>query len=146
MSVSLHRGRKVEDNDSQQYGSRWVVGYYVRLSAYKGGKQCISHRIYNGYAEMDCGDLYPDWWNVDPDTVSRFTGKRDHCNQDIFEGDIVYIRCEDEYGVVAWDEDTARFTITHEGVCSDFDNYYGTDLEVVSNIFDEPCFMKGDDE
>lgn len=143
MSISLHRGRKVEDNGPQRPGSRWAVGYYVRLSAYKGKKQYTSHRIYNGYAEVDGGDFYPDWWNVDPNTVSRLTGKNDRAGQSIFEGDIVYIRSEDEYGVVEWDSDTARFTIIHEDVCSDFDNYYGTDLEVVSNIFDDPCFMEG---
>lgn len=38
----------------------------VRLYDYEGN---VSYRIYPGYAETDCGDFYPDWDEVDPDTV-----------------------------------------------------------------------------
>lgn len=48
------------DNDEE------IEGYYVRLHDHKGN---VSHRIYTGYAESDCGDFYPDWFEVDPKTV-----------------------------------------------------------------------------
>ena len=42
----------------------WVEGYYVCLNG-------TQHRIYNGYAETDCGNYYPDWYEVIPETVER---------------------------------------------------------------------------
>lgn len=63
----------------------WVEGFYARIYDSKGN---VSHRIYPGYAESDCGEFYPEWFEVDPDTVGQYivcdkNGKR------IFEGDII---------------------------------------------------------
>ena len=83
----LFRG-KCKDN------GEWVEGYYVRLFDDKGN---ISHRIYHGYAETDCGDFYPDWFEVDPNTLCQYTGTTEFVmtdksfNEPLFEGDIVEI-------------------------------------------------------
>lgn len=45
------------------------------------------------------------------------------------------IRTE-EKGVIKWDEDAARFIISSDSVDADFDNYWGKDLEVIGNIYD----------
>lgn len=44
----------------------WVTGYYLCLN----GNQ---HRIYTGYAEVDCGEYYPDYHEVVADTVKQCT-------------------------------------------------------------------------
>lgn len=64
----------------------WFEGYYVHLTDQKGRE---SHRIYTGYAESDCGEYYPDWFEVDPATVGRFAGLEDRNGKRIFEGDLV---------------------------------------------------------
>ena len=46
---------------------KFVDGFYVRLN----GKE---HRIYDGYAETDCGNYYPVYYQVDPETVGQYTG------------------------------------------------------------------------
>lgn len=76
--MGLYRGKRVDNGE-------WVEGYYVRLFDGKGN---VSHRIYNGYAETDCGEFYPDWFEVDPDTVGECTGLQAN-GKLIFEGDIV---------------------------------------------------------
>ena len=74
---------------------------------------------------------------VQPETVGQFTGLVDKNGLKIFEGDIVDILCEnEETGLIEWDKDTARFIVSSCNFESDFDNYYGTDLEIIGNIYD----------
>lgn len=51
----LFKGKRVDNEE-------WVYGYYVCLNG-------IKHLIYSGYAETDCGDYYPDSYEVSPETV-----------------------------------------------------------------------------
>lgn len=59
MRELLSRGKRLDTGE-------WVEGYFVHLDSERGLQ---SNRIYTGYAETDCGDFFPDWWEVDPDTV-----------------------------------------------------------------------------
>lgn len=81
MREILFRAKRI-DNDE------YVKGYYVHLWSFKK-KQKSSNRIYSGYAETDCDDFYPDWFEVDPSTVGQFTSWLDIDEDYIFEGDIV---------------------------------------------------------
>ncbi len=81
MREILFRGKRIDNGE-------WIEGYYVHLYDGKGNE---SHRIYTGYSETDCGDFYPEWFEVDPETVGQFIGLHDKKGKKIFKGDIV--RC-----------------------------------------------------
>ena len=109
MKEILCRGKCLNDED-------WVEGFYVYLFDGKGHE---SHRIYTGYAETDCGDFYPDFYEVHPETVGRFTGQYDKNQKRIFEGHVVerkwdWLDSPDRY-VIEYDEEECRFLGTAIG-------------------------------
>ena len=76
--------------------------------------------------------------------LMQSTGLKDKNGKLIYEGDRVYIDCEDETAVIKWSDDLARFTIhfEDEAVFADFDNYYSKELEVIGNIYENPELPK----
>ena len=82
------------------------------------------------------------WYRVENETVGQYTGLKDKNEAEIYEGDIVYIASEDENAFVLWDKETARYIIQFRGWCADFDNFYGKDLEVIRNIYDNKNLLE----
>lgn len=79
--------------------------------------------------------------------LMQYTGLHDKNGEEIYEGDIVYVASEDENAFILWDKETARYIIQFKGWCVDFDNYYGKELEVIGNIYDNPDLLeKGAEE
>lgn len=130
-----YRGRCIGDDDV--YG--WVEGYYVHLKDI--WKKREVHRIYNGFAECDCGEFYEDYYEVDPETVGQFTGVLDKNGKKIFEGDILRFHGMSNYPVF-WDADYCAF-----GSCyySDFEilsHYNRNKIEIIGNIHDNPELLE----
>lgn len=122
----------------------WVKGYYAKY------QPCASK------AEHVCG-IVPEYASalymqkIDPQTLCRYTRLTDKNNQKIWEGDICkivsrYIDEEDGLFVVRWDDNGARFVLVGDSLVLDFYNVYGTECEVVGNIFDNPELIKGEDD
>ena len=82
------------------------------------------------------------WYRVDKETIGQYTGLKDKNGKEIYEGDIVYIAAEDERGIIRWDNETARYVVIYDNIITDFDNWYGEDLEVIGNIYDNPELLE----
>lgn len=79
---------------------------------------------------------------IDGKTLGQFTGLTDRNGTKIFEGDIVAYR-GDEYGVIVYDEESARFCVSFDTWSTDFDHLYGKELEVIGNKHDNPELIEG---
>ena len=137
MREVLFRGKTPRQDEHFDDGE-WVEGFYTRFN----GKE---HRIYSGYAETDCGDYYPDWYNVRPETVGQYTGLTVPSGK-IFEHDIVTAKFK---------SNGARFNFivkySNENGCYVFDNgrikapfCEIRSVRIIGNIHDNPELLKGE--
>ena len=89
-------------------------------------------------------DQYNDYFDTEDMILMQYTGVNDRCGKEIYESDIVYVRSEDENAIIEWDEQTARFIIHFDGWIADFDNYYGKELEIIGDIYNNPELLGGE--
>lgn len=136
------RGKRIDTEE-------WVTGHFVRLYDDKGHH---SHRIYPGYAETDCGDFYPDWYEVDPETVGQFTGLTDKHGKPIFEGDILGAHLDEFFPdictlvQVIWFDMSWMIRQPIRDYVYDYDTLDSNDgalWEVIGNIHDNPELIGG---
>lgn len=93
----------------------------------------------------------PDWYEVDPETVGQYAGQNDKNGKQVFEGDIILVTSggideDDGNAVIVWDDETSRFIIEWHRIVSDFDSFYGHDMEVIGNIHDNPELLGGNED
>lgn len=131
MREILFRGKNADDN------GEWIYGQYIRdvsregtsLSKFAHKIQPLRKQAYE----------YP----VDHETICQYTGLTDKNGEKIWENDIVVISCEeDEFFIIKWDAETARFILESETLVIDFDNYYSYEMDIVGNIFDNPDLLE----
>lgn len=89
-------------------------------------------------------DQYSDYFDTEDMILMQYTGFNDRCGKEIYENDIVYVSGEDENAIIEWDEETARFIIHFDGWIADFDNYYGKELEVRGDKYNNPELLGGE--
>ena len=91
--------------------------------------------------------IFDEWQNnIDNTFLIQCTGIKDKNGKLIYEGDIVEILGDEIPYVIEYDEDRARFVIDSEidRVCCDFDNYYGYELEIIGNIYENDELLQGE--
>ena len=121
----LFQGKRTDNNE-------WMQGYLIMSS---DDKAYIKKPIPDVNFLSDCSDMY----EVYSDSVGQYIGRKDMHENMIFEGNLIEtpdLDEEDGYGVVIYDNDSARFVISCQNVIYDFDCYYHYEIEVIGNDFD----------
>ena len=134
MREILFRGKTIDGD--------WTYGYYVFAPKRTGMfGQTISEADFDKHYILTM--KYNLVKEINPETVGQYTGLKDKTGNKIFEGDIVDILTEnEEIGIVTYDD--GGFLVEADGFCVDFhSNIYGTDLEIIGNIHDNPELMEG---
>ena len=124
--------------------------FRVFISDKKNSKNSLTgmfkvHSLHTGTNKAIITSLYGNCSiKLENNILMQCTGLKDKNSKLIYEGDRVYIDCEDETAIIKWSDDLARFTIHFEDetVFADFDNYYSKELEVIGNIYENSELLK----
>ena len=124
MLFRSYRGIHIHVHQQNEHlNGRWVYGY-------------LADENYINSPELE-GEFL-----VDKDTTGQYIGIKDKNGKELYEKDIVLIDGEDEYFVVGWDSDTARFVMNSETLTVDFDNYWGYQVEIIGNVYENADLLK----
>ncbi len=114
----------------------WVHGYYAVI----GGREVIIKSREEKYYTVDEGknasgnEIVP----IRAATICQCTGLRDKTNTLIWENDIVRLPAEEDFLIICWDENDAKFCLENNYTTTDFDNYWFWETEVIGDKFDNP--------
>lgn len=106
---------------------KWVYGYYWT-------NECGNHFIRHAVDLNGCLTIQDE--EVDKETIGQWIGLHDFNSKMIFTGDIVYVKEEDENGVISYATLSSKYIVDFDGWATDFDSLFGRDVEIIGNIYD----------
>ncbi len=143
----IWRKRKMCENlgifkGKRKDGRGWAVGYLsLRVICTPDGAQRLGYMIQTPPDSR----LYSEWYEVEPDSIGEFSGKKDKKGVMIFEGDILEHHVQGDIlvnrGVVEWDDRDGRWAHRLNTMSPSFCMCNSSAIEVIGNIYDNPELM-----
>lgn len=120
----LFRGKRIDNG-------KWIYGDLVN-SVYKKGDTCVGQ--YGNEVGMH---------TVDPSTICQCTGMPDKNKKLVFEHDIVWDSDERAFYEIIWNQEDMCWNVKDaDGYKSNFEECYGSTIEVNGNSFDNPELLE----
>lgn len=130
----LFRAKRVDDGE-------WVEGYYYKRL--QDGRVVDAIEVCNGYASSI------EYYEINPQTLSQFTGKTDRNGVKIWENSIVKQEStsplgwhRERHSKVSFDKEGYWMLTTQYGDGYWIGDFEDEQLEVIGNIFDNPELME----
>ena len=126
--------REIKFRGKREDNGEWVFGSFVPDALEGSNSDLVSWGFIRRY-NRDVGKM--ETIEVDRETVGQFTGLKDKNGNEIYEGDIVFIKGEDNKGTIVWDSEELEYGVDMEDVQVKLGCFYGRDLEVIGTIHDK---------
>ena len=117
------KGKRIDNGE-------WVIGYYYEFDE----RHFILDYTLNTYHISSVTQIR---FEVDPDTVSQFTGLEDRNGKEVYENDIVSFPVKHKNLLVEWNDDLCVYQFSDGSLINSGDNYSAI-LFVIGNAFDNP--------
>jgi len=78
--------------------------------------------------------------------LMQSVGFKDEQDNLIYEGDYVLNTISNAVGLVEWSDDRAGFIIVYKYFNDDFDSYFGTELKIIGNIYENKELLERGEE
>lgn len=119
----LFRGKRIDNGE-------WIQGYLYGIWERR-------------YILWGMTNDIPDMVEVDPATVCQCTAMPDKNKKLVFEHDIVWDSDERAFYEIIWKQEDMCWNVEDaDGHKSEFEECYGSTIEVIGNIFDNPELLE----
>lgn len=119
----LSRGKRIDNGE-------WIQGYLYGIWERR-------------YILWGMTNDIPDMVEVDPATVCQCTAMPDKNKKLVFEHDIVWDSDERAFYEIIWKQEDMCWNVEDaDGHKSEFEECYGSTIEVIGNIFDNPELLE----
>ncbi len=131
----LYRAKRIDNGE-------WVEGFYFCMTHPDG--RHTHHFIIPLGADLSRGTpIEKIQVEVDPSTICRCTGIKDKNKKLVFEHDIVWDSDERTFYEIIWNQEDMCWNVKDaDGYKSNFEECYGSTIEVNGNSFDNPELLE----
>ena len=131
----LYRGKRLDNGE-------WVEGFYFCMTHPDG--RHTHHFIIPLGVDLSLGTpIEKIQVEVDPSTICQCTGMPDKNKKLVFEHDIVWDSDERAFYEIIWNQEDMCWNVKDaDGYKSNFEECYGSTIEVNGNSFDNPELLE----
>lgn len=136
----LFRGKRIDNGE-------WVKGNLIRSNDAEVGYEAIiiptndSNMYTKGWSRGDLG--FENWHRVNETTICQCTAMPDKNKKLVFEHDIVWDSDERTFYEIIWNQEDMCWNVEDaDGHKSEFEECYGSTIEVNGNRFDNPELLE----
>lgn len=123
--------------------------YLFKAKRVDNGEQIVGGLVKYGFVGKEKYYIIPDYASdlyaieIDPNTICQCTGLKDKNGKLIWEGDIVWDSDERAFYEIIWNQEDMCWNVEDaDGHKSEFEECYGSTIEVNGNRFDNPELIK----